>query len=291
MPEQTYASFASEDLREQSNLWDNVDARITDFQFTKVAPPNYTTEGGDPIFAVITFLIDGDAPEAERSTSQSYSLGASAGSQFAISNDGHGLIPLTADSVVRKGSKFTTLTASFEEVGLNKTLLKTGDFGKLIGFYGHWMRKPDQPRTFVKDQLTSRKDRVSKFPPSTLVLTKILAMPGEVAAAAVPAKGKGNGKAAAAPANAAVPGVTETGDLDSDTMEYLLLALKNAKGTLQRGQLTLAIGRAAGTTNPNRANYAKRAFDEGFLNNLAGMGIIVYEQTKTGQPISLPASN
>lgn len=307
MPEQVYASFATEDLREQSNLFDNVDARVQAFQFTKTPPPNYTFEkDADPIFAIITFLIDGDAPVPERTVTQSYSLGATSGREFSISADGYGLIPISTEMSSRKGTKFTTLTESFQKVGIASTLLKSGDFSKLIGLYGHWMRVADKPRNFQDDQLSSRRGKTSKFPPSTLCLTKIIAMPGEKGAA-VPATAsaakatKANGKDAPAMNAAAVDAqaaFTETGDLDSDTMECLLAALRASKNTdsdgrkvLQRGQLTLAMGRVTGTTNPNRGVYAKRAFDEAFLTNLDGLGIVVYGQAIKGQPIALPAGN
>lgn len=308
MPEQTkYASFATEDLKEQGNLFDNVNGRVTAFMFTKTPPPNYTVDRKDaePIFAILSLLIDGDAPVEERSVTQSYSLGATAGAEFAISDDGYGLIPLTEESVPRKGSKFTTLTESFQKHGIAATLLKVGNFSMLIGLYAHWQRITDPPRNFSEDQLTTRKNKGSKFPASTLCLTKVLSMPGETsvakpsapaAVAAAPGVAAAKGKGAVAAAAVDAPAFVETGDLDTDTIAVLTAALNASKTTdsdgrkvLQRGQLTLAIGRQV-PKNPNRTLYSKRAFDEGFLTELAGMGIVVYGQTETGQPVALPAA-
>lgn len=296
--QQKYVSFATEDLREQSNLFDDVDARIKAFAFTMTPPSdNYKTEdGGTPIFAVITFLIDGDAPEQERTVTQSYSLGSKSSTEFVISNDRYGLIPIEDANKPRAGCKFTTLTEQFQKVGITSTLLKNGNFGNLIGLYGHWKRIADVPRTFGdQDQLSKRKK--SKFPPSTLILIRVIAMPGEAVAPAKAAKAsKANGKVAAAPV-AAAPAedttpesdITETGDDEYDTMEYLLAALRKANGTLQRGQITLAMGHAAGLKNPKRSVFAKKAFDEAYLLGLADQGVIRFEQAEKGQPVSLVA--
>lgn len=277
---QKFASFAPEDMKEGTNLFDNVDLTWLKLQFTKEAPDNYTAEG-NPIFANVSFLLDGDAPEEERKVGQSYSLGAKAGDDFTISEDGYALVPNNDDAAIRKDCKFGTLVCSMANEGVPKPVLQTGDFKALNGMRAHMKRIADKERNFGEDKRT-RPGQKSKFPPSTLVVTKLIAMPGEKAAAT-----KTTAATTAAPSTSAV--VESTGDVDSDTMAFLLKALEGAKNnTLQRGQVTLAVSKAA-MGDANRAVYAKRAAEEDYLKTLADAGVIAYAPAEKGQPVSKAA--
>lgn len=279
---QKYASWAAKDTREAGSLPSDFDGAVVGAQFTKEAPDNYTAEG-NPIFASIRILRrDIEGTEEERTLVQSYSLGAKAGDEFTISSDGFGLIP-TDDSVasIRKGSKFDLWKCSLEQSGVPETITAQGDLSKIIGLDGHWRRVEDakllgKAREFQGDQKSK-----SKFPPQTLVLVKLIALPGEKAVA-----GKTNGKAATvAPAAPVAAG----GDLDTDVTNYLLDVLAKApENKVQRTQLVALLSKAAIKAG-NRADIARRGTDEAFLMGLAESGLIGYDPAGNPQYVSLAA--
>lgn len=275
MSNQKYASLAPEDLKEGSNLFDNVDATILKAVYTNEAPDNYTAEG-TPIFAVITLELKGDAPVEERTVSQSYSLGASAGANFTVSDDGHGLIPNEDGVSLRKDSKWGTFVAALSNEGLPKPILQSGDISKFVGLVGHFTRVADKERNFVND---SRKAK-SKFPPSTLVCTKIHSLPGAAKVAAPAGKGT---TAAAAP-------VANDGDFDQIVGGFLMTVLekkaKEGKSSVQRSTLGLLLSQAA-AKEERRQDIARRGADEGFLATLVDAGMITYDASAKPQVVAI----
>lgn len=279
-----YASQAIDDMKEGTGLFDNVNARVTNIQFTKTPPDNYAADG-NPIFSDVSFLIDGDGPEDDRKASQSYSLGASAGDNFTIGPDGYGLIPNSDDAVLRKDSKWGTFVSSLAKEGLPKAILQGGDFSKVIGLVGHFKRVADRERTFAE----SRNAKKSKFPPSTLVCTKILSLPGQSGAA---------GSAPAATTTAAPGTAVPSGDIDAKAGAYLAQVVKAKGGKVQRSQLTLLISTAA-KADADKAAIAKRAGSEEFLNAMneaggvmdaAGEAVaLVYDGASKPQTIAVAA--
>jgi len=274
---QKYASMSARDTRENSTLFDNIAAVITNFQFTKEAPDNYEA-AGSPIFGVLYITGDGDGAEDERKHTQSYSLGAKAGEEFTISADGYGLIPID-DSVasLRKGSKFDTLKCSFENEGVPSTIFENGDMSKLIGLRAQFKRVNDPERNFGD----AGKAKTSKFKPQTLICVKVLGLPGEV----------GSGKAIAgktATAPAAGQSAPE-GDLDTVTGQYLLEVLANAKDSkVQRSQLTLLLSKVA-MKDPRRQDIARRGSDEAFIATLVEAGVVNYDPAAKPQYVSASA--
>jgi hypothetical protein len=274
MSNQKYASLAVEDLKEGSNLFDNVDATITKAVYTNEAPDNYTAEG-TPIFAVISLELKGDAPIEERTVSQSYSLGASAGANFTVSDDGFGLIPNEDGVSLRKDSKWGTFVSALANEGLPKPILQSGDVSKFVGLVGHFTRVADKERNFVND---SRKQK-SKFPPSTLVCTKIHSLPGAVVAT----------KASSKPAGGAAP-VANDSDFDTVVGGYLMTVLekkaKEGKSSVQRSTLGLLLSQAA-AKEERRQDIARRGADEGFLATLVEAGMINYDASAKPQVVSI----
>jgi hypothetical protein len=264
---QQYASQAIEDFQESSGLFDNVNAVITNVQFTTSAPDNYAAEG-NPIFANVSFLIDGEGDEAERAVSQGYSLGATAGVGYDVSEDGYGLIAKSTDASLRKGSKWSTFVAALANEGFPKPILQAGDVSKIVGLHGSWKRIADKERSFQND----RKQSTKKFPPSTLVCVKILGMPGAVSAAPTTT----TATASTAPA--------ADFDLDTATFGYLAEVLAKKQGKVQRNQLTLLITQVA-MKDVNRLAIAARAVDETFLAAMSAMGMIRYDPAVKPQVI------
>lgn len=282
MAEQKYASFAPENVKESggSNLWDNVDAKITGFKFTKEMPNGYviTPQPGeviDPVGAVIDFEIAGNSPVEERRVNQFYSLGKAVGLSFDISADGYGLIPKVEDAQIF-GSNFTKFTRSLVENGLPAPVVNAGDFSKIIGLDGHFKRIEDKngrERTWKDKKGVEHKEL-----PKVLLCTKVNALPGASAAGV-----------AAGSASAASAAGGDDFDLDSATADFLKATLEAKKKPLQRSQLVLMVSQQA-VKDPNRAAIAKRAAEEDFLVSLAELGIVSYDPAAKGQPVSLPAA-
>lgn len=274
------ASFAIEDMSEGGGNFFGAAgparAKLVGGRFTKEAPDGYNTEGGNQIFGVADFLLPGDGPEEERRYNQSFSMGGKSGDEFTISENGDYLVPTTAESRLVKTSKFGIFAASLQNEGVPKPIMQAFAWSVIAGLDGDWKRIADPKREGL-----SNDNKKSKYPPSTLCLVKLHAMPGEAAKAA-PATTASN--TAAAPTTA--PAVQTTGDLDADTFEFLKKVLSENNGTMQRGRITLAVSKAVGE-HPQRQAYAKRASEESFLNTLADAGMVKYAAAEKGQPVTL----
>jgi hypothetical protein len=277
---QKYASFAAKDTREAGSLPSDFDATIVAAQFTKEAPDGYQADG-NPIFANISYLRrDIEGTEQERTLVQSYNLGGKAGDEFTISDDGYGLIP-TDDSVasIRKGSKFDLWKCSTENEGVPQTITEQGDLSKFIGLDGHWRRVEDAKLLGKAREFNNDQKKASKFPQQTLVLVKLISLPGEKAAPKA-----GSKTTAAAPAAAAAGE-----DLDSAVVGFLMDVLANAKDNkVQRSQLIALLSKAA-IKAPNRQDIARRGSDEAFLMAQVEAGVITYDPAAKPQVVGLAA--
>ncbi len=292
------ASFATEDMKEGSSLFDNVRGVVVAGKFTKEAPDNYTADG-NPIFAVLKLRLalektEGESDEdhaARINQAQSYSCGAQSGDNFTISPDGDYLIPNTDESAIRKDCKFGTLATSLQREGVSKTVMADFAFSKIVGLDGQWKRIADKERTFAEErQARGGPGKKKSFPPSTLCLVKLYALSGETAAT------KPNGKAKSAietaPAGSTAPAADVSGeDLDTETFGFLEGVLKTAaaKGkTVQRSQLTLLLSRAA-AASPNKQAIARRGPEEAFLASMVATDLINYDPAASPQVVSLAA--
>lgn len=278
MSNPTYASFAPADVKATggSNLWDNVDAAITGFKFTKEMPDGYKIEprpGEEiaPIGVLIDFLVDGTAPEEERRVNQFFSVGAKVGLGFDISNDGFALVPKTEDATIYQ-SNFTKFVASLVENGLPLSVAQAGNFAALIGLKGHFKRIED--KTGRERTWKDKKGVEHKEMPKVLLCTKVHAL--------------GSGKVEAA-GGASAPAADGEFDLDAAAGDALIEMLKAKKKPIQRSQIVLLVSQQA-AKDPNRAAIAKRAAEEAFLANLAELGLITYDAAGKGQPVALPAA-
>lgn len=274
MAAQKYASWAAKDTREASSLPSDFDAVIAAAKFTKEAPDGYQAEG-NPIFAVIDLLQDGDGAESERTVQQSYSLGGKAGDEFAISDDGYGLIPTGDETAIRKGSKFDMFKCSLENVGVSEAITAAGTLEALIGIKAHWKRIDDAKLLGKEREFVGGKKSTSKFPPQTLVATAL-----------VDSKGAGKATAKASTASASSAADSEA-DIDTLAGQFLIDVLGAAKDNkVQRAQVTLLVSKAA-MKDGRRTEIAKRASDEGFLASLAETGLIAYDPAAKPQVVTL----
>jgi hypothetical protein len=232
---------------EGTGLFDDVDGAIVNVQFTTDLPENYTTDGANPLFANVSILLDGDGSEEERTVTQGYSLGAKSSENFTIGDDGFGLIPQSDHATVNKGTKWGIFMAALAKEGVTPAILNGGDMSKLIGLNAHWNRTADKERKGLRNQ------RAGGRPATTLVCTKIHALPGGKST------GKGAGKS-----NGADVATSDTGSLDDKCSTYLLDILASKDGKVQRSQLALLASKVA-LKDPQRLEISKRMADEAFL--------------------------
>ena len=275
MSTQKPVSMWPDDSREASTLPSDFDGTIVNIIYTKEAPDNYPAEG-NPIFTNVTLLMDGDAPETERTLIQTYNNGGKAGDEFAISDDGHSLYPTGDEVVMRAGSKWHMFLTQLKVQGVPQNVLQAGDTKKLFGLRGHWKRLDDAKLLGKAREFGDDKKR-SKFPPQTLVLVKLLSLPGEQAVS------KTNG--AIAESAPAVSNNTSD-DLDTAVAGYLSDVLANVKDNrVLRSQLTLLLSKAA-MNDARRQDIARRGADEGFLKGLAEIGVVKYDPAAKPQYVS-----
>ncbi len=249
-----YASQAMEDLKESTGLFDNVDIRVTEVQFNLTPPDNYPAGG---IFGWVSFDLLGDVPADQRALpKQAYSLGAQSAANYDISEDGYGLIPKSEYASIRKDSKWGTFLTALATQGLPKPILQAGDFSKLIGLEGHVNRIADKARTFAEER--KQNAQAKKFPPSTLVVTKIIALPGTAATSATKSV------------------VADVVDVDTIAGQLLAQIVAKKGGKLQRGNILLQVRTAAQQAgHSNYVDIAKRATEESFLNSINENGGVV----------------
>ena len=264
-------SMWPDDAREASTLPSDFDATITNGIFTKEPPDNYNAgEGNNPIFTNITFLMDGDAPEAERTLLQSYSNGGKSGDEFEISTNEHSIYPTGDEVTIRAGSKWHLFLTQLKAQGVPQPVLQAGDISKLFGLRGHWKRLDDAKLLGKERDFADDKRKKSKFPPQTLVLVKLLSLPGEKAV------GKSNG----AVAQVAPAGPVTAFDLDMATVGCLDAVIKAAKDNkVQRANLVLLLTREAMKQGyePYRTDIGRRGAEEAFLVQLAEAGLVAYD--------------
>lgn len=264
MAKQKYASMNPEGFSEGTGLFDDVDGKIVNIQLTTEVPDNYPTEGASPLFCNVTILLDGDeGTEAERTVSQGYSLGAKSSENFDVSDDGFGLIPKSDHATINKSTKWGTFMEALRKEGVPTPILDSGDMSEVIGLYAHFNRTADKERKGLKNT------RASKFPATTLVVTKIHALPGKAGKVAKP-----NGKAAEV--------ASDESSLDDKCGTYLLDILASKDGKVQRSQLALLASKVA-LKDPQRLDISKRMADEAFLSTQVAWK---YDAASKGQLIT-----
>lgn len=278
MAGQKYASWAAEDTRESSGLPSDFDSTIVAAQFTKEPPDGYNLpQGSDPIFGWLTHLIDDGGEyagktEQERTLKVPYSVGAGAGKEFDISEDGFGLIPKDTNvAAIRKGSKFDMMKCTLENEGVPKAITQAGTLEAIVGLRGHWRRVEDEKLLGKKREFNDKDEKKKKFPDQTLVMVKLLSLPGQQGKAA-PATKSAPAANASAPAGAtAVP----QGDLETRTGYFLREVLNGEKSkSVQRSQLVARLSKAA-LAETDRAAIAKLGSDEAFITKLSAEGMVI----------------
>jgi hypothetical protein len=272
-----------------------VRARITGGRFTKEAPnENYTSEG-NPIFGVADYELlglkqeEGETAEefhARTHPNQSYACGPQSGDNFTISEDGQYLIPNNDESKLVKTSKFGIYAAALKNEKVPASILSAFGWDLITGLVGDFKRVADPARDFADSGRANA--RKSKYPPSTLVLVKLVSLPGQAASAATTTTAAPAAQGGTSPA-AQTAAATSGEDFDLEVYGYLEPVLKAAGAPIQKSQLTLKVSKAAMDQGTRRTAIAQRATSDDFLKKMVDAGVVVYDPTVKPQVVSLAA--
>ena len=256
MSKQQYASMDPETFSTGGGLFDDLDVVFNGARFTTDPPSDDYQVEGSPIFAVVEFTPDG----AEESVSQHFSCGAKAGDNFSISEDGFGLIPNGPNSKLKKSCKWGTFLDAAKTAGFPlNTMSGEQGINAIAGTRAHVNQIPDAERTGIQ-----KSAKQQKYPPTTLCITKIHSLPGEVKKSAGKSAPQASAKGASKPAavKAAAAGPSED---DIQVAERTLAAILVAKeGSIQKSQIALAAAREL-AKHPRRQEVTKLTYDLNFL--------------------------
>lgn len=261
MAKQKFASMNPDTFSEGTGLFDDVDGVILGILFTATPPSESYETDGNPLFAEVSLLLDGEGDEAERTVNQSYSLGGKSGDNFSIGDGGSGLIPENDHATVNKSTKWGIFVEALRKEGVTPSILDAGDMAALKGLHAHFNRTADKERKGLKNT------RTSKFPATTLVVTKIHALPGSKVASSRTTAPASDGELS----------------LDDKCGSYLLDILASKDGKVQRSQLALLASKAA-LKDPQRLDISKRMADEAFLSTNRAW---TYDASSKGQLITV----
>jgi hypothetical protein len=226
---------------------DDVDVIIKEARFALWNYNNTQAEG--PALRVI--FVDGE----EKSHEQYFSAGKI--EKSVPSDDGKKLLPVSDASPkgLNKSTKaFTFLASLFNADPAVGTLLADGDVSKLDGLRAHVIAAAD------KNDKGETIKNAKGYDRTTIVVSKIIALPGQTPKAAAAGK-KAAAGAPAAPAAAAAAGNAE---LDAKVAEIVLGVLAEQGGTVARLKLSPLVFKAAGKES-NKQAIVTRAFQEDFL--------------------------
>lgn len=242
-------------------LIDDINAKITDAKFLMYDYNGKSERGASPALGLELELEDGTKHESY------YSAGDA--KYWAPSEDGKTLVPTGDKSSLTNSCKLVIFLTELVNAGFSEDKLASGDISVLIGLQAHFMRKADKERKGLVRKEDSREQ-------STLVVSKIIAMPGEKApvAAAKPVAGQPTGVAQqAAPAAA---------DVDGETIEVLQAVLAAEGGSIAKNKVSQAVFKLL---TKDHAHFAKRtaitqrAFNDAFLKQGVDMGLWAFDGT------------
>ena len=251
-------------------LYDDVVIAVKAIEYTNESPSeNYTAPDGveNPLFARLTLRVEG----AEEDIIDNIFLGAAASNAFGPSDDGKDLVPEFEGAQLSDKSKWAVFVGSAIAAGVpdvwsdNKD---SYDVASLEGYSFHVKRLPTN--SGFKRQGKNGKE----YEDTAINVTRVVSAPGEAGkgkkagakagakAAPVAAKGK--------VAKAAEPEVEEQdgGDIEVQTVDLLNKLLKENKGKITKGQITLLVTKEAtktGMDSATREAVRKLMFSDAFL--------------------------
>jgi hypothetical protein len=235
-------------------LIDDVDVEVVDAQFVLF---DYNGKVATPVPALGLSLKElGD----EGKTHDQY-FSAGDAQYFAPSDDGTSLIPTGDKTSISSSSKCGLFLTSLVNAGVPESFLASGNIKDLVGMQFHVVQQAAPKRTGGKFQGQQKENATD------LVVSKLIAMPGEGAAATTK---KPAGKAAPAKTNGAAAAPVDEA-LASATEEAIINVLAQQGGTVLKKDISGLVFKSVDSKNPLRAQMMKLAFDDNFLGGLTGI--------------------
>lgn len=257
----------------QGGLIDDIDAKITDAKFI-MYDYNGTVQNPTPALGLELELSDGVKHE------EYFSAGDS--KYWAPSGDGKTLVPTGDKTHLTNTCKLVIFLGELVNAGFSEDKLGAGDITCLVGLKAHFQRKADPKR-----QGLQRTGKNADREYSTLVVTKILGMPGEAekpqAAASKPVAGQPSTNAAA-PA-AAAPAAS--GDVNDAAINTMLELLPANGGSIAKNKLSALVFKLIGKGHAYEAirnAVTQEVFKDAFLKTGADAGLWAFD----GTTVSLP---
>jgi hypothetical protein len=235
--EKKYVSMNPRDMSQGGGLWDNIDAILTSATFF-----NWDKAAG-AVYAKVV-VKDDDGVEYE----QNISCGKG---DFGPSNDGSRLELTKDNATLNSGSNFGIFLTSMINAGFPEDKV-TDDITVFVGGKYHFDRIAAPKRS-----IEGRKE--SKYEDKVLVVTKVLALPGEKKAAKGAAKGPQKSVPKAKPGDD--DGGNEIATLAKETVMSVLL---EAGEPLGKAALAKAVG-AQLDGHPLKSKVVVMVFQEAFL--------------------------
>lgn len=264
----------------EGGLIDDVDAEFIEVQFC-----GYDYNGTVEAVLALGIKMRCTVDNQQKDYDQYYSAGDLA--NFAPSPDGYSLEPVSGKTALNSNSNAAKFLMSLQAAGAGALdeILNSGSVQGLVGLKCH-MNRVAQPKRSGIVRTGKNADREQTI----LLVTKIIAMPGQAVAspvkalgakvgqglpAAKPAAKVGMGGVAGAASKPVVPAgtngaATPNADVDSLAAETLIGLLAAAGGAMAKKDLPPATFRAL-AGNPLKTKVVSRIFEDAFLSSVDGI--------------------
>ncbi len=182
--------------------------------------------------------------------------------RFVPSDDGKKLLLTGTATALNTTSNVVLYLSSLINAGFPSAKL-VDDITTIEGLRAHVQRVTQAKRAGITQ--ADDKER------SLLLVTKILALPGEAVKGGTVKAAKPKATAAAVAAAPAVAALAPGSDLAPKTIEYVVAAAQGAGGNISRQAISQKVFQLAmGAKDPDKATVCKLAFDEAFLTANSG---------------------
>ena len=242
-------SFNPENFVEGGGLIGDVDATITSAKF-EMFDYGGAVPGGAPSLTVVCESELGDFTER-------YSVGSK--DDWMPSDSGKQLLALGGKKGLSASSKFALFIKHLVDAGFPGDKLGN-DISVLDGLQAHFVRIPEPERPGVKKSAKQTEREAKYGPPTMLIVSAILSLPGEKKKPAGAPKASGKKAAKDAPA----PAAPETGDLDSKVEDAILNIIAAEGGSIKQNVVPAKLmGALKG--DPDMPAAIRKLAEAGFL--------------------------
>jgi hypothetical protein len=242
----------------EGGLIDDVNATITDAKFTMFDYNGKSDKGASPALGLELELEDGVKHE------QYYSAGDA--KYWAPGADGKTLVPTGDKTALSKSCKLAVFLSALMNAGFPVDKLRGGDISCLTGLKAHFTRVADKERKgLVRDANAQAQ--------STLVITKIIAMPGEQ-----PKQPTAKPVATGAPGigGASTSATTTSTVSDDDVTGLVLEIVTESGGSIAKNRISQAVFKKIDKSHSlfsQRTGVTQRSIQDDFLKSGAEHGL------------------